>query len=272
MNSEKRLPAALGRHCLLFVLSLSVTLLLGLFLFRVRAHAAPSFTVDLGGGEAAGDGGILDLLILFAILALLPSLLILMTSFTRIIIVLSLLRNALGTQQSPPTQVLIGIALFLTLFIMQPVFSQMNTVAYEPYREGRIDQETAVRRAVVPLKRFMLLQTKEKELNLFLSLSGQEDRLEGVTDPEQLTELGLQVIVPAFVTSELKRAFTIGFYLFIPFLIIDMVVSSTLMSMGMVMLPPSTIALPFKLMMFVLVDGWNLLFNALIQGFRLPPV
>lgn len=252
-----------------FLLSFAAVLLLGFICFGIRAEAA-SVTVDLGSGTAGPDGGVLDILLLFALLALLPSMLIMMTSFTRIIIVLSFLRSALGTQQSPPNQVLIGIALFLTLFIMNPVLQEVNTNAYQPYRAGEITRAEAMEQAALPMKRFMLRQTKEKELGFFLSAAGQEDALSEATsdNPEALTDLGMSVIVPAFITSELKRAFTMGFYLFIPFLIIDLVVSSTLMSMGMVMLPPTTISLPFKIMMFVLVDGWNLLFGTFINGFR----
>lgn len=231
---------------------------------------ATSLTIDLASGEADQAGGVLDVLFLFGLLALLPSLVIMTTSFTRIIIVLSFMRNAMGTQQSPPNQVLIGIALFLSLFVMTPVLSEINTEAYQPYRAGEIAQEEALERAGDPLKQFMLRQTREKEMRLFLELSGQADALDQTQgdDLEALGELGFQVIVPAFMTSELKRAFVFGFYLYIPFLIIDLVVASTLMSMGMVMLPPSMISLPFKIMMFVLVDGWNLLFDSLVRSFR----
>lgn len=265
MDDRAARVGQLKKNALRLAVSSALSLALGLFCWQARAQAA-SFTVSLGEGQATGAGGVLDILLLFGLLALLPSLLVMMTSFTRIVIVLSFLRNALGTQQSPPNQVLIGIAVFLTLFIMQPVLQEVYTAAYLPYQQGQLDQEQALQQAVVPVKRFMLRQTMEKELQLFLSVSGQA--APPGDDPEALTQLGLQVIVPAFMASELKRAFTIGFYLFIPFLIIDMVVSSTLMSMGMVMLPPTTIALPFKIMMFVLVDGWNLLFSSLIQGFR----
>ncbi len=267
--------SSLKKYLLIFTISVIVTALLFGFCFSLKAQAAPAITIDLDSGQA-GDGsfGPLELLFLMAVLALAPSILILMTSFTRIVIVLSFLRNALGTQQSPPNQVLIGLALFLTMFIMSPVLQQINEDAYTPYKQGLIDQKTAVETAVVPLKQFMLRQTKEKDLGLFLSMSGEDEKLEQMQDQseeqtmENLEKLSLSVIVPAFVTSELTRAFTIGFLLFIPFLIIDMVVSSTLMSMGMVMLPPSMIALPFKIMMFVLVDGWNLLLGTLAQGFR----
>ena len=251
--------------------STAITVVLAVCLLAVTAYAAPSVTVDLGSGDTSGGQfGILEALMTVLLLALAPSIVIMMTSFTRIVIVLSFLRNALGTQQSPPNQVLIGLALFLTLFVMWPVFTQITEEAYQPYRSGEITQQEAVNAAVVPLKEFMLRQTYTKDLNLFVSISnektGQEIGLS--SEQEALTSLGMEIVVPAFITSELKRAFTIGFLLFIPFLIIDMVVSSTLMSMGMVMLPPSMIALPFKIMMFVLVDGWNLLIGTLVRGFR----
>ena len=191
----------------------------------------------------------------------------LLTSFTRIVIVLSFLRNALGTQQSPPNQVMIGLVLFLTLFIMSPVFAKVNTQAYEPYKAGAITREEAFTRAQEPMKEFMLKQTEKKSLDLFLSISKTE-----VPDvsggPEGYMKLGLTVLVPSFILSELNKAFTMGFLIYIPFLIIDLVVSSTLMSMGMVMLPPTMIALPFKIMMFVLVDGWSLVIKTLVTGFR----
>ena len=209
----------------------------------------------------------LDIMFLFLFLAVVPSLLIMMTSFTRIIIVLSFLRNALGTQQSPPNQVMIGLALFLTLFIMSPVFAKVNTQAYEPYKAGAITREEAFTRAQEPMKEFMLKQTEKKSLDLFLSISKTE-----VPDvsggPEGYMKLGLTVLVPSFILSELNKAFTMGFLIYIPFLIIDLVVSSTLMSMGMVMLPPTMIALPFKIMMFVLVDGWSLVIKTLVTGFQ----
>lgn len=266
MTKEVSKRAELKRQAARFALSLAVVLLLVMTCLSVRTYAA-SVTVDLGAGEAGQSSGVLELFFLFALLALLPSILIMMTSFVRIIIVLSFLRNALGTQQSPPNQVMIGIALFLTLFIMNPVIQQINTNAYQPYQEGLIDRDTAIAEASIPIKEFMLSQTKDSELKLFLDISGQTDTLPEDADMEDLTELGFEVLVPAFMTSELKTAFAIGFYLFLPFLIIDIVVSSTLMSMGMVMLPPSMISLPFKIMMFVLVDGWSLLFSALVQGF-----
>lgn len=217
--------------------------------------------------DATGSMGAIQLLFLFAAITLAPILLIMMTSFTRIIIVLSFLRNALGLQQTPPNQVLIGLSLFLTMFIMQPVLTEINTQGLQPYLNGEITQEQALENMEGPIKSFMLPQTKKDELNMFVSLAQENDpdRYAQVDDPSQL---GLEVIVPAFLTSELKRAFTMGFLLYLPFLVIDMIVSSTLMSMGMVMLPPSMISLPFKLMLFVLVDGWSLLMQTLVASFR----
>ncbi|MCI8441176.1 MAG: flagellar biosynthetic protein FliP [Provencibacterium sp.] len=283
VNAAKR---RLKKQVVRFALSALSTLLLVCVCCSVKAYAAvPTITVDLGSG-ASGDGalGALELLFFLALLALAPSILVMMTSFTRIVIVLSFLRSALGTQQSPPNQVVIGLALFLTLFIMMPTLREINETAYQPYRAGAIEQEEAIDRMVRPMKVFMLKQTKPKDLSLFLSIAQSrgwegvpseqtaEETAELLSDVEQnqqrLLSLGLEIIVPSFITSELKRAFEIGFLLFLPFLIIDMVVSSTLMSMGMVMLPPSMIALPFKLMMFVLVDGWGQLFGTLVSGFR----
>lgn len=221
--------------------------------------------------ENGGALGTLELMFMLMLISLAPSILIMMTSFTRIIIILSFLRNAMGTQQSPPNQVLIGLALFLSLFIMTPVLTEINNTALDPMRAGTITQDVAIERASVTVKKFMLEQTKPKDLNLFLELAGKTEDIvvtEETSIDELAQELGLEVVVPSFITSELGRAFLVGFLLFIPFLIIDMVVSSTLMSMGMVMLPPSMIALPFKLMMFVLVDGWNLLFGMLVKGFQ----
>lgn len=203
----------------------------------------------------------LELLLMLTVIALLPSILVMMTSFTRIVIILSFVRNALGVQQVPPSMVMVGISLFLTLFIMNPVISEINTTAYEPYKNEEISQEEVIKRAQVPLKEFMLRQTEVSSLNMYKGLSGAEE-------VEEATELPMTTIIPAFITSELKRAFMAGFLLFLPFLLIDIVVSTTLMSMGMFMLPPATISLPFKLLLFVTVDGWQLLFYNLVQSFR----
>ena len=203
----------------------------------------------------------LELLLMLTVIALLPSILVMMTSFTRIVIILSFVRNALGVQQVPPSMVMVGISLFLTLFIMNPVITEINTTAYEPYKNEEISQEEVLKRAQVPLKEFMLRQTEVSSLNMYKELSVAEEI-------EEATELPMTTIIPAFITSELKRAFMAGFLLFLPFLLIDIVVSTTLMSMGMFMLPPATISLPFKLLLFVTVDGWQLLFYNLVQSFR----
>ncbi len=202
----------------------------------------------------------LEILFMLTVLMLLPSIVVMMTSFLRIIIILSFTRTAIGVQQTPPNIVLVGMAIFLSLFIMNPVIQQIDTDAYQPYKAGEMTQEEALDKAVVPMKQFMLKQTEVSALNLFTDAADSEQ----VDNPE---DLSLVVIVPAFVTSELKRAFTAGLLLYIPFLLIDIVVSSTLMSMGMIMLPPATIALPFKLLLFVTVNGWELLFASIINGF-----
>jgi flagellar biosynthetic protein FliP len=202
----------------------------------------------------------LQTLILLTSLSFLPAALLMMTGFTRIIIVLSLLRQALGTQSSPPTQVLVGLALFLTFFVMSPVLDKIYTEAYQPLSENKITMQEALEKGSVPLKNFMLKQTRESDLALFLKMS----QTPPVESPDQIS---LRVLVPAFMTSELKTAFQIGFAIFIPFLIIDMVVASVLMSMGMMMVSPAIVALPFKLMLFVLVDGWQLLLGSLVQSF-----
>ena len=183
-----------------------------------------------------------------------------MTGFTRIIIVLSLMRQALGTPASPPNQVLLGLSLFLTFFVMSPVFDRVYTEAYKPLSENRITMEEALDRGAVPLRSFMLKQTREADLALFVRLSRQPA-------PPRLEDISMRVLIPAYVTSELKTAFQIGFAVFIPFLIIDMLVASVLMSMGMMMVSPVLISLPFKIMLFVLVDGWNLLIGSLAQSF-----
>ena len=247
------------------ILSLTIFLVCSI-LFMENSYAA---SITLDSGEAGAKFGPIEVLFLMLVLTLGPSIIIMMTSFTRIVIVMSFLRNALGTQQSPPNQVMIGLSLFLTMFVMAPTFDTINEVAYQPYVAGEIQQDEAIEKGVVPLKTFMLKQTQKKDLNLFLSISGKDlAETDELSTEEKISNLGLDVIVPAFITSELKRAFLMGFLLFIPFLVIDIVVSSTLMSMGMVMLPPAMIALPFKIMMFVLVDGWGLLFKTLVESFR----
>lgn len=202
----------------------------------------------------------IQILFLLTILSLAPSILIMMTSFTRIIIVLSFLRNALATQQSPPTQVLIGLALFLTFFSMGDIATEINQNGLQPYIREEITQEEALENTMKPLRDFMFRQTREKDLNLFLEMSN----IEG---PVELDEVPNRILIPAFIISELKTAFQLGFILFIPFIIIDMVVASTLMAMGMMMLPPAMISLPFKLLLFIMIDGWNVLTHSLLNSF-----
>jgi flagellar biosynthetic protein FliP len=202
-----------------------------------------------------------QILLLLTILSLAPSLLIMLTGFTRIIIVLGFVRNAIGIQQLPPNQVLIGLALFLTFFVMSPVIDRINKEAYEPYVKNEITQQQAMDRAMVPIREFMLRQTFNADLTLFANMA----KIESV---ESTDELPTTVVIPAFITSEIKRAFWIGFIIFIPFIVIDMIVSSTLMSMGMMMLPPTAISLPFKILLFVLVDGWTLTIKALVTSFK----
>lgn len=208
----------------------------------------------------------IDLIILITILSLAPSILVMMTCFTRIIISFSLLRNALGVQQTPPNQVMIGLALFLTLFIMSPVINKMNDVAYVPYKNGEMTSVEAVKAASVPLKEWMLKNTSNDSMNFFLELSGDEASVE--TEEEFIEQVSFTTVVPAFILSEIKIGFEIGFLLYIPFLIIDIVVSTVLMSMGMMMLPPTTISIPFKILLFVLADGWTLLAGSLVNGFN----
>jgi flagellar biosynthetic protein FliP len=207
------------------------------------------------------------MIIVLTMISIAPFILLMMTCFTRIIIVLSFLRSALGLQQTPPNQVLVGLALFITFFIMQPVLSEVNETALQPYNDGLIETQEFLDRASVPMKEFMLKQTPSAEVELFrgLSAGAEEDENADAVDP---ADLPLHIVVPAFITSELKRAFLIGFLLYIPFLIIDMIVSSTLMSMGMIMLPPVMISLPFKIMLFVVVDGWGLLIRTLVSTYN----
>ncbi len=218
----------------------------------------PAVTVTIDGSEG-GISRSVSLILLLAIGSILPGLLLLTTSFTRFIVVLGLTRNALGIQNAPPTPVLIGIALFLTLFVMKPMLSQVWDDAVDPLLNGQIDVEEAYDRAYAPLQGFMLEQTREEDLRLFLDLA------DGPR-PERPEDIGASVLVPAFIVSELRTAFIIGFIVFVPFLVIDLIVSTVLMSLGMVMLPPTFISLPLKLLLFVLVDGWVLLIGSLVSS------
>lgn len=239
--------------------------LLGLILLLVStgaaAESAPLIAIPIG-GEAETYSLTIQVLALMTALTLLPALVLMMSSFTRIIIVLSILRQALGTAQTPPNQVLIGLALFLTLFVMAPVMSTSYEVGLGPYLNGELAIGDAWDRGMAPIRAFMLDQTREEELSLFVDLSGN-------TDLEAPADVATAVLVPAFITSELKTAFQIGFLIFIPFVIIDLVVASILMSMGMMMLSPMLISLPFKIMLFVLIDGWSLLIGTLAGSFYL---
>lgn len=202
----------------------------------------------------------LQILFFLTIIALAPSLLIMMTSFTRIIVVLHFVRSAIGTQQTPPNQVLIGLALFITLFIMSPVISQVNEEALRPYSAGEISQDEAIQKGVAPLREFMFEQVNDKDLALFIDLS----KIDNVTNQD---DIPTTTLIPAFIISELRAAFIMGFLIYIPFIVIDMVVASTLMSMGMMMLPPVMISMPFKILLFILADGWSLVIRELVKTF-----
>ena len=223
----------------------------------------PQVEFNLGGeegGEPAELVGFLQLMLFLAVLSLAPAFIVLMTSFTRIVVVLGLLRNAMATQQVPPNQVVIGLALFLTFFIMFPVYDQINTEAIQPYLDGDIEQAEALEAAETPVREFMFYHTREQDLALFVDISDMDT-------PQDEDDIPLHVLVPAFVISELKIAFEMGFWLYVPFLIVDMVVASTLMSMGMMMLPPVVISMPFKILLFILVDGWYLVVSSVVDSF-----
>jgi flagellar biosynthetic protein FliP len=215
--------------------------------------------LDLGG--EAGSASPLQILALLTVLAVLPGIVLTVTAFPRILIVLGFVRNALGTPTFPPNQVLVGIALFLTLFVMGPTFTQVNSTALQPFLDGELEQQEAVERGLEPIRTFMFKQTNDSDLALFV-------RLAKLPAPETRADIPTRVLVPAFILSELKTAFQIGFLIYLPFLVIDMVVSSVLMSMGMMMLPPIIISLPFKVLLFVLVDGWHLVVEGLVDSFH----
>jgi len=246
------------------------TLLLILMLLMIPsvATAAPAVpiipTIDVQVGTGAegpeGTSATIQLLLILTVLSVAPSILLLMTCFTRIVVVLSFVRNALATQQMPPNQVLVGLALFLTFFIMAPTLAEVNERAVQPFLQGQINQQQALQEAVVPMKEFMAKQTRQKDLALFLEFAK-------APRPNSVQEIPLSALVPAYVISELKTAFQIGFMIFIPFLVIDMIVSSILMGMGMMMLPPVMISLPFKILLFIMVDGWYLIVKSLLYSF-----
>ena len=242
-------------------LTIFVLAVAGFFAITPIDALAQSLTLDMGPDPGASTTGrIVQLVLLLTILSLAPSILIMMTSFTRIIVVFSFLRMALGTQQTPPNQVLVSLALFLTLFIMMPTVEQIYDDALAPLLDGAIEEEQAFERAIVPLENFMMAHVREQDLALFVDMAGLQDE-------EVQENMPVRVLIPAFMISELRRAFEIGFLLFVPFLIIDMVVASVLMSMGMMMLPPIMIALPFKIIFFVLVDGWYMIVGSLVRSY-----
>ena len=250
---------------LLFPLCL-LAAVVGLALVPQVASAAPvpipNVNIGMSGSEKPEDMAVtLQVILMLTVLSLAPAILMLMTAFTRIVIVLSFVRQALGTQVMPPNQVVIGLALFLTFFVMAPVLQDVQKNAWDPYSQKRISQEVAIGRAEAPIRQFMFKQTREKDLALFVKMAK-------VKRPRTAKDVPTYVLIPAFVTSELKTAFQIGFVIYLPFLIIDMVVASILMSMGMMMLPPAVISLPFKIILFVLVDGWHLLSRALVSSFN----
>lgn len=223
--------------------------------------SVPTVSVGLGKVSKPGDvATVLQIFLMVTILSVAPGLLIMTTSFTRVVVVLSFLRSAIGTQQAPSNQIVISLALFLTFYIMSPVWQQINTQAYQPYKTGQITQEQALDKAVFPIRKFMLSQVREKDLALFLSLSK-------MPRPKNANDIPTLTIIPAFMISELQTAFQIGFLIYIPFLVVDMVVASVLMSMGMMMLPPVMISLPFKILLFILVDGWALVIGSIVKSF-----
>jgi flagellar biosynthetic protein FliP len=228
----------------------------------------PKISINIGGNDgvsgttsSTGASSTISIILMLTVLSIAPAILVLMTSFTRIVIVLSFVRTSLGTQQMPPNQVLIGLALFMTLFVMSPTLSDINKQALQPYLKNEINQTQALQKAALPMKRFMGAQVREKDLKLFLDYSKAER-------PTGIDDTPLTALIPAFAIGEMKRAFEMGFMIFIPFLVIDMVISSTLMAMGMMMLPPVMISLPFKILLFILVDGWYLVVKSLLLSFR----
>ncbi len=221
----------------------------------------PQVTITFGGGGPGAVAPVLKIVLILTVLSLAPAILVMFTSFTRIVVVLSFIKQALGTQQMPPSQVIVGLALFLTFFIMYPVINEVNLRAFKPFMKGKISLSQALEEAEIPVKKFMLKQTRKKDLDLFYQVSGDKRKYRSFQD------LPLRVVLPAFVISELKTAFQIGFLIYIPFLVIDMIVSSVLLSMGMMMLPPVMVSLPFKIILFVLADGWNLVVGSLVKSF-----
>jgi flagellar biosynthetic protein FliP len=251
------------KHCLILIMiSLVMILMPRDCLCSVQSKAVPFISIGTGSLKDPSQVTVLvKIFLLLTILSLAPAILIMLTSFTRIVIVLSVLRQAIGTHQMPPNQVVLGISLFLTFFIMTPVWQQINRDAVQPYMRGEIGNQDAIRKIAAPLRKFMFRQTRKKDIALFIGIAGR-------AKPKNVDDVPTSILIPSFIISELKTAFQIAFMLYIPFLIIDMVVASVLLSMGMMMLPPVMISLPFKLMLFVLADGWYLIVGSLVKSFR----
>lgn len=263
--TDERTPSQSGEKSVKIILFAIVASIAVCVLAAGSATAAdfafPSLRIGVESGDNPADMSVLlQILFMLTVLSLAPAILIMMTPFTRLVVVFSFLRQALGTQQTPSNQIIAGLSLFLTFFIMMPQWQEINANALQPYLDKKITQETALKEAMDPIRRFMFKQTREKDLALFVKMSKNEK-------PKSPEDIPTTVLIPAFVISELKTAFIIGFVLFVPFLIIDMVVASVLLSMGMMMLPPILISLPFKLMLFVLVDGWNLIVGSMVRSF-----
>jgi len=239
-----------------------LTLLAGGCVAADGSVTVPGATTDTAAATQGNSASGVQLLVLLTVLSVAPALLVMVTSFTRIVIVLALVRNAIGVPSLPPNQVLLGIAFLLTVFIMAPVWTTVNDDALQPYLAGAMPQAEAIERAETPLREFMLKQTRESDLELFVGLSRD-------TRPETVDDVPTYVVIPAFLLSELKTAFQMGFIIFVPFLVIDIVVSSALLSMGMMMLPPAVVSLPFKILLFVLVDGWALIIGSLVSSFAM---
>ncbi len=253
-------PFPVGKHWLIAGMAMLALLLIPTH--KGLSQVLPKVTVGVERAQGPGDVAVtLQILFLLTVLSLAPAIVMMMTSFTRIIIVFSFLRHALGTQQSPPTQILIGLALFLTFFIMWPVGSQIYEQALQPYLDGEISEKITLEKGIQPLRSFMIKQTREKDLALFINLAK-------MSKPQDSSEVPTHILIPAFIVSEFRIAFQIGFLLYIPFLMIDIIVATVLMSMGMLMLPPIMISLPFKILLFVLVDGWYLIVDSVVAGFR----
>jgi len=263
MAADKNTGRLNSEHCKILFLCILVLIIFMGFAKDVLAAdvALPSLHIGIEKGGEPGDVSVLlQIMFILTILALAPAILIMMTSFTRLVVVFSFLRHALGTQQTPSNQIIAGLALFLTFFIMMPVWQKINSQALQPYLAEDISQETALKAAVSPIRQFMFKQTRSKDLMLFVQMAKMEK-------PKNMADIPIAILIPAFVISELKTAFIIGFVLFVPFLVIDMVVASVLLSMGMMMLPPILVSMPFKLMLFVLVDGWYLIVGSLVKSF-----